>query len=527
VPDKIGIVFAGDYHHSNFMKPKLIVALCALCLAAVAQPSTNPVVRPPLVITLHHTTPPSATLGWPGDSARTVTFPNSTTFGWNEIQALVGGDLTNQDHVGFTLRMDPGRYTFTSQLVISNTMNFDGGNPASCIFEYVGPTNFCTMSDMTNLLHSLTGSPPQVGLHQSLMSFYTNGVRVSGEDGNNLNCILKNFALATKTNMFCVGIGNIYGDHTLLQNVWVGGPQLFDSKNAYSGWVDLSDIPEPSKMVGFVIDQGQPVLRDCGAFAVADGIVAMGDAFVTLDHFNGVCCGNFGLRNGASAFPATSELSLGAAIMIPSTSQVENMMVTGNSLSYKCWQRFYVGNNAPVVFYDYTDQYSRFSGLAKLSTSPVETIIRMGSSSQTPLLAITNGPHGFGVDTNWVAETVDLRPVTFSGWAISLGSWWSPQQADLIGGIGMSLIGGFCGLVGWLAAKGRAKHFVLVSVKYFVVLGTLLTLAGLVAAALNQPYTVWHALLLPGVILVSVFALNLHSIQRRYDELDVRRKTPN
>jgi hypothetical protein len=156
------------------------------------------------------------------------------------------------------LRIDPGLYTFTSQLVISNTMNFDGGNPASCIFEYVGPTNFCTMNDMTNLLHSLVFSPYEVGLHQSLMCFYTNSVMVSGEDGNNINCILKNFSLVTKTNMFCVGIGNI---NTLLQNVWVGGPQLFDSRNAHSGWVDVSDIPEPSKMVGFVIDQGEPVCR--------------------------------------------------------------------------------------------------------------------------------------------------------------------------------------------------------------------------------------------------------------------------
>jgi hypothetical protein len=496
------------------MKIKIIVASCALCLTAAAQFSTNLVVQSPLFVTLHHTTTPSATIVWNDNTTHTVTFPHSTTFGWNEIQALVGGDLTNQDHVGFTLRIDPGLYTFTSQLVISNTMNFDGGNPASCIFEYVGPTNFCTMNDMTNLLHSLVFSPYEVGLHQSLMCFYTNSVMVSGEDGNNINCILKNFSLVTKTNMFCVGIGNI---NTLLQNVWVGGPQLFDSRNAHSGWVDVSDIPEPSKMVGFVIDQGEPVLRDCCAFAVADGIVAMGDAFVTLDHFNGICCGNYYLHNGASAFPATSELSLGAAIMIPSSSQVENMIISGNSLSYRCGQRFYVGNNAAAVFYDFNDQYSRFSGLAKLSTSQA-SIIRLGTSSQTPLLAITNSPYGFGVDTNLQVETVYPRPIEIFGTTISFGSWWSPQPADLIGGIGVALIGCFGGLIGMLVSKGRARNFVLASVKYMIVLGILLTIAGLVAAVLNQPSAVWYALLLPGVILVLVFSLNLHSIQRRYDE---------
>jgi hypothetical protein len=522
--DKSGLGIGGYYHHSRPMKTKIIVAFCGLCLTAAAQFSNNPAVQ---FITLHHTTPPSATIVWNGNTTHTVTFPRSTTFGWNEIQALIGGDLTNQDHVGFTLRIDPGLYTFTSQLVISNTMNFDGGNPASCIFEYVGPTNFCTMNDMTNML-SLFGSTFEAGMNQSLMSFHTNAVMVSGEDGNNINCILKNFSLVTKTNMFCILIGNIYGDHTLLQNVWVGGPQLFDSKNAHSGWVNLSDIREPPKMVGFVIGQNQVVLRDCSAFAVADGVVAMGNAFVTLDHFNGICCGNYYLDNGASAFPATSELSLGAAIMIPSTSQVATMIVNGNSLSYKCGQRFYVGNNAPAVFYDFNDQYSRYSGLAKLCTSPA-SIIRLGTSSQTPLLAITNSPYGFGVDTDLQVETVYLRPIKLLGkllgTGISFGSWWSPQQADLICGIGISLIGCFGGLIGLLVLKGRARNFVLAAVKYIIVLGILLTIAGLVAAVLNQPYAVWYALLLPGVILVLVFSLNLHSIQRRYDELEIRRMT--
>lgn len=504
------------------MKTKIIAAACALCLTAAAQFSTNPVVPASPFITLHHTTPPSATIVLNGNAAHTVTFPRSTTFGWNEIQALVGGDLTNQDHVGFTLRIDPGRYSFTSQLVISNTMNFDGGNPASCIFEYVGPTNFCTMNDMTNVLGSF-GSTLEAGMNQSLMSFHTNAVLVSGEDGNNINCILKNFSLVTKTNMFCVGIGNIYGDHTLLQNVWVGGPQLFDGRNAHSGWVNLSDIREPPKMVGFVIGQNQVVLRDCSAFAVADGVVAMGNAFVTLDHFNGICCGNYYLDNGASAFPATSELSLGAAIMIPSTSQVATLIVGGNSLSYKCGQRFYVGNHAPAVFYDFNDQYSRYSGLAKLCTSQA-SIIRLGTSSQTPLLAITNGPYGFGVDPDLQVET-GPRPIKLFGTVISFGSWWSSQPADLIGGIGVCLIGCFGALIGWLVSKGRARNFVLAAVKYIIVLGILLMVAGLVAAVFNQPYAVWYALLLPGVILVLVFSLNRHSIQRRYDELEIRRMT--
>ena len=50
-------------------------------------------------------------------------------------------------------------------------------------------------------------------------------------------------------------------------------------------------------------------------------------------------------------------------------------------------------------------------------------------------------------------------------------------------------------------------------------LGILLTIAGVVAVVSKQPYAVWYALLLPGVILTLVFSLNLTLIKRRYDEL--------
>jgi hypothetical protein len=121
--------------------------------------------------------------------------------------------------------------------------------------------------------------------------------------------------------------------------------------------------------------------------------------------------------------------------------------------------------------------------------------------------------------------TVYLRPIEILAAVQRPTGWWSPQQSGLIGGIGGSLIGCLGGLIGLLVSKGKARHFVLAAVKYFIALGILLTAAGLVAAVLQQPYDVWYALLLPGVILVLVFSLNLHSIQRRYDELEIRRMT--
>ncbi len=120
--------------------------------------------------------------------------------------------------------------------------------------------------------------------------------------------------------------------------------------------------------------------------------------------------------------------------------------------------------------------------------------------------------------------TVYLRPIKLFGTTHSF-DWWSPEQSGLIGGIGGSIIGCFGGLIGWLVSKGKARKFVLAATTSSIVLGILLTIAGLVAAILQQPYSVWYALLLPGVILVLVFSLNLHSIQRRYDELEIRRMT--
>jgi hypothetical protein len=120
------------------------------------------------------------------------------------------------------------------------------------------------------------------------------------------------------------------------------------------------------------------------------------------------------------------------------------------------------------------------------------------------------------------SEVVYLRPIRL--WGVA-ASWWSPQQIGLIGGIGGSVIGCFGALLGLLASKGKARTFVLTTMKIFIALGILLTIAGFVAVVSSQPYAVWYALLLPGVILTLVFSLTLPSIQRRYDELEIRRMT--
>jgi hypothetical protein len=118
--------------------------------------------------------------------------------------------------------------------------------------------------------------------------------------------------------------------------------------------------------------------------------------------------------------------------------------------------------------------------------------------------------------------TIYIRPPRLIG---TVGNWWMPEQAGKIGGIGGSVIGCFGALLGLLASIGKARTFVLATMKIFIALGILLTIAGFVAVVSSQPYAVWYALLLPGVILTLVFSLTLPSIQRRYDELEIRRMT--
>jgi hypothetical protein len=118
-------------------------------------------------------------------------------------------------------------------------------------------------------------------------------------------------------------------------------------------------------------------------------------------------------------------------------------------------------------------------------------------------------------------ERNDIAPV-FAVVSTST-TWWSGRVSGLIGGIGGSVIGCFGALIGCLVGIGKARRFVLAVTKIFIALGILLTTAGLVAVGFQQPYAVWYALLLPGIILTSVFGMNLYPIKKRYGDLEIRR----
>jgi hypothetical protein len=121
--------------------------------------------------------------------------------------------------------------------------------------------------------------------------------------------------------------------------------------------------------------------------------------------------------------------------------------------------------------------------------------------------------------------TVYLRPIKIF---TQRTSWLSPQMGVLIG-----VVGGICGagigcfgaLIGCLVGLGKARRFVLAMVKIFIGLGILLMIAGIFAAATQQPWPVWYSMLLMGVVLTILFSVNLYPIKRRYEELEIRRMT--
>jgi hypothetical protein len=121
--------------------------------------------------------------------------------------------------------------------------------------------------------------------------------------------------------------------------------------------------------------------------------------------------------------------------------------------------------------------------------------------------------------------TFYFRPIKLVGTKEN-SNWWTPQQAGMIGGaVGIfgGVIGCFGGLLGCLAGFGKARKFVLTTTKIFIALGMLLTITGIVAIVCKQPFFVWYVFLLPGVVLTLIFSLNFPMIQRRYDDLEIRR----
>jgi hypothetical protein len=118
-----------------------------------------------------------------------------------------------------------------------------------------------------------------------------------------------------------------------------------------------------------------------------------------------------------------------------------------------------------------------------------------------------------------------VQSTSFDGVATHTGGEWSGRTADIVGGVGGVLIGCLGGVIEWLAVRGKAQRFVVNVVRVLIGVGVASVLGGLAAVALRQPYGLWYALLLLGVLLVVIFPFRLRSYQDRYREFELRRMT--
>jgi hypothetical protein len=118
-----------------------------------------------------------------------------------------------------------------------------------------------------------------------------------------------------------------------------------------------------------------------------------------------------------------------------------------------------------------------------------------------------------------------IQSTSFDGAAMQTGAWWSDRIVGIVGGVGGALIGCLGALIEWLAARGKGQCFVVNAVRVMIGAGVVFALGGLAAVALRQPYGVWYAVLLLGVLLVVIFPFRLRRYQDRYREFELRRMT--
>lgn len=103
-------------------------------------------------------------------------------------------------------------------------------------------------------------------------------------------------------------------------------------------------------------------------------------------------------------------------------------------------------------------------------------------------------------------------------------SWFNPMWSflpgTLLGGIGGPLVG----LVGGtLVSQGKGKMLVLGLCAALVCVSAFLLVAGIVALSSGQPYAIWYALVLPGVLGTALFGGAWFGFLQRYRQAELRK----
>lgn len=101
--------------------------------------------------------------------------------------------------------------------------------------------------------------------------------------------------------------------------------------------------------------------------------------------------------------------------------------------------------------------------------------------------------------------------------------WFNPQWSFLPG----TLLGGLGGpalgiLAGVLAPQGKARTLVYGVNCFLTLAGIVMLVLGLIALLTGQPYAIWYALLLPGVMGTCLFGSAFWIIGQRYRQAEMR-----
>ena len=141
------------------------------------------------------------------------------------------------------------------------------------------------------------------------------------------------------------------------------------------------------------------------------------------------------------------------------------------------------------------------------------------SGAPTPTRLVFNVVlEGRGVVYLGPLELTDLNTADFSGMSGDSVS----RVAGMAGGIAGAVVGCVGALIGLLTSLGRARRFVIALAMSLIAVGATSFIAGMIAFAWSQPYSLFYPLLLVGFIACIVPLGLLSSIRRRYEEIELR-----
>jgi hypothetical protein len=105
----------------------------------------------------------------------------------------------------------------------------------------------------------------------------------------------------------------------------------------------------------------------------------------------------------------------------------------------------------------------------------------------------------------------------------TLHPWWSNRTSIWAGNLETVILMCLGFLIGVLCWKGKGRGFVIALLKIHICLGVLCGVAGAVAFAQHQPFSVWFPLSLSAFLLVAIYSGLLLTIGKCYQEQELRR----